>query len=179
MEPRYRTILPIVGILFVIIVALIAFFIARRVRSTATQESPSPTASSASLILPSASPAASGQTNAPVQGRSSLVGPSGSTKPMSSIKAAPRTGPEDTSTFSVAFDDNGFRQQAVTVSSGTTIIWYNLGAKAQAIAIDGLSPQTVKQGTTLTYTFTNRSSATVSLSTDNQPTGSPQTITVK
>lgn len=180
MEPRYRTILPIVGILFVIIVALIAFFIARRVRNAATTENtPEPTASAVSLLLPSGSgsptPAGTRMPGATSQS-SSLINPQ-----PSGITRQPRTGPEDETTqiFSVAFDDQGFRQPTITITSGTKLNWYNLGNGTQAIEVEGLSSGPIANGAIFSYVFAAPKTYTVKLTGSLSSPSQSQAITVQ
>lgn len=180
MEPRYRTILPIVGILFVIIVALIAFFIARRVRNASVAEgTPEPTSSAVSLVLPSGSGAGSpagSRTPSPTNRGSSLVNPQ-----PSGITRQPQTGPEDETTqvFSVAFDDQGFRQSTVTVTSGTKLHWYNLGGNTQAIEVEGLSSGPIANGATFSYVFATPKTYTIQLKNSSSSTSQSQAITVQ
>lgn len=171
MEPRYRTILPIVGILFVIIVALIAFFIARRVRNAATGGTPSPTVTATSLVLPSPSPST---VVGPTRGQGgSLLVPTGS--PVA--RTMPRTGPEDETNnqYAFAFDDVGIRQDHASATVGTMVTWYNLGLAEQSLTVEGLSSGPIKPGASFSYQFAIPKNYTIQLSHPSQP----QTIVVQ
>lgn len=143
MEPRYRTILPVVGILLVLIVALFAFFITRRIRNTNTAKvSPSATAvsvDSSDLIVPKST----GNTSTTAR---PTVRP---------INRQPQTGPEDEQYVmqTTTLDEQGFREAKVTVVAGTKLIWLNMGATPQTITINGLSSGSIAAGQTFSYVF--------------------------
>lgn len=144
MESRARIVLPIIGILLVVIIALLAFFITRRIRNTVrTLPTPAATASSDNLILPP---------------------PSGSTKPgltatpratFGTLNRQPVTGIKDeqATVMTTAFDDTGFRTSVIVIAAGTKLNWLNLGSASHQLTIDGLPSGDVAPNALFGYIF--------------------------
>lgn len=151
MESRARTILPIVAILLVLLIALTAFFITRRIRNAATQsQSPQVSGTGVDLVIPSLNPTVTGSTGTP---RPTL----------GAIRRQPVTGPDDeiTNEFSVAFDNTGFRESQTTVTKGTKVTWINLGSTAQTLSFDNISTGSIEPGKTFSYLFSEAQKYTV------------------
>lgn len=164
MEPRYRIVLPIVGVAVVIIIALLAFFVTRRLGGVRifSRATPTPIASSRNLLSPTSSPTPRPTTRA------------GGVRSLTEI---PRTGVQEATTvvYTVAIDDTGFRDTNVSVAANTKVVWLNLGTSDHSLVITGLPSGTINPGASFSYVF-----ATKNVYTIVDPTTSAQaTITVQ
>ena len=149
MEPRYRTILPVLAVVFVIALALVAFFITRKIRTAVTNgSSPSPSAVASDLLMP---------------GASGTIRPGSTQRP--GVRQQPVTGPEDQTPvdYTTTIDDQGFHDATVTISAGMKLAWINKGTKAQTLEINGLSSGLIQPNQSFEYQFDSQRTVTITM----------------
>lgn len=158
MESRARTILPIIAIILVILIAITAFFVTRRIRNTARIAN-NPTASAVSsnnLLVPSTVP------NANI---------SASARPtVGAVTRQPVTGPEDDvkNTYTTTIDDAGFRESTIKVPVNTNVVWLNLGTKPQEISLNGIASPQIQPNQSFSHVITAKGTLHVMIGSAKQ-----------
>ncbi len=166
MESRLRTVLPVVGILLVIIIALVAFFITRRVSNSssdqANQNTPSDT--SRDLILPSTS-------------ASPLASATAKPNTLQTVRTIPRTGivTNPVSSYQTVITDSGFADAKISVTRGIAVTWKNTGSKPQSLMIEGLSSGPIQPGQQFSYLFDTTNNYTITAN----PSSTSEVISVQ
>jgi len=175
MESRYRTILPIVGIVLIVIIALVAFFITRKVSNSTLTAEASPT------VTPMASNASQNllftQTSVPSASGAKTALRTNTSTGLSSIRTQPVTGVISTplATYTTSITNSGFTDPRISIQKGVSVPWINNATTPQTMAIDGLSAGTFGVGQQFSYLFDLSKQYTITLS----GTSTSQTITVQ